>query len=176
MNHQPFESWLLDDLPLAPEQKRELDSHLRTCLHCTALAETGLSLHAPRMVSPAPGFAQRFQVRLVAQRIADRRRRFWGLVVFSMAGMAALLLLTVPLLGRVTSSPAEWINLMLGYFLFIVSSVQTFTEVGSVFLRVMPGFVPSYVWMALASALAGISLLWTVSIWRITRVPQGVQS
>ena len=31
MNHQPFESWLLDDLPLASEQRRELDSHLRTC-------------------------------------------------------------------------------------------------------------------------------------------------
>lgn len=176
MNHQPFESWLLDDLPLAPEQKRELTSHLRTCSHCTALAETGLALRTPRMVSPAPGFAQRFQARLAAQRIAERRKRFWGIVIFSLVGMGALVLLAFPLLRGLTASPAEWINVVLGYLLFIFSSVQALTEVGSVFLRVVPGFVPPFVWMVLASALAGMSLLWTVSIWRITRVPQGVQS
>jgi len=48
------------------------------------------------------------------------------------------------------------------------------TEVGSVLLRVVPGFVPPIMWMALASVLGGMSLLWTVSIWRFTRVPQGV--
>ncbi|MFZ5880374.1 MAG: hypothetical protein ACOY0R_13475 [Chloroflexota bacterium] len=176
MNHQPFESWLLDDLPLAPEQKRELDSHLRDCLRCASLAETGLSLRAPRMVSPAPGFAQRFQARLAAQRMVDRRRRFWGIFVFSVAGMAALVLLAYPLLRGLTAAPAEWINLALGYLLFILSTIQALADVGSVFLRVLPGFVPPFVWMVLASALAGASLLWTVSIWRITRVPQGVQS
>ncbi len=176
MNHQPFESWLLDDQPLAPEQKRELTSHLRTCSHCAALAETGLALRTPRMVSPAPGFAQRFQARLAAQRIAERRKRFWGIVIFSLVGMGALVLLAFPLLRGLAASPAEWINVVLGYLLFIFSSVQALTEVGSVFLRVVPGFVPPFVWMVLASALAGMSLLWTVSIWRITRVPQGVQS
>ncbi len=174
MNHQPFESWLLDDLPLAPEQRRELDSHLRACPRCTALAETGLALRAPRMVAPAAGFTQRFQARLEARRVADRRRRFWGILVFSLAGMTVLTWLVFPLLGRLADSPAEWINLALAYLLFIVSSVQTFTEVGSVFLRVVPGFVPPLVWMALASVAAGISLLWTVSIWRFTRVPRGV--
>ena len=44
MNHQPFETWLLDDKVLTPTEKRELDSHLRTCKNCTALAETGLAL------------------------------------------------------------------------------------------------------------------------------------
>lgn len=176
MNHQPFESWLLDDQPLAPEQKRELTSHLRTCSHCTALAETGLALRTPRMVSPAPGFAQRFQARQAAQRIADRRKRFWGIFIFSVAGMAALLLLAYPLARGLTAAPAEWIHLVLGYLFFLLSSVQALAEVGSVFLRVLPGFVPPYVWMVLISGLAGAGLLWTVSIWRITRVPQGVQS
>jgi hypothetical protein len=174
MNHQPFEAWLLDDLHLAPEQKRELDTHLRMCTQCTALAETGLALHTKRMVAPAPGFSQRFQERLAARRIAERRKRFWGVILFSAAGMGVLAWLTSPLLGRLVASPAEWISLVLGYLLFVVSSVQALTEVGSVLLRVMPGFVPSFVWMVLASALAGMSLLWIVSIWRFTRAPQGV--
>jgi hypothetical protein len=174
MNHQPFETWLLDELPLAPEQKRELDFHLRTCSRCSALLETGRVLHAPRMVSPAPGFTQRFQAQLAARRAAERRQRFWGVIVFSLTGMAVLMWLASPWLGGLIESPAEWINLALGYLLFVLSSAQALTEVGSVFLRVVPGFVPPFVWMVLASALAGIGLLWTVSIWRITRVPQGV--
>ncbi len=108
------------------------------------------------------------------RRVADRRRRFWGILVFSLAGMTVLTWLVFPLLGRLADSPAEWINLALAYLVFLVSSVQTFTEVGSVFLRVVPGFVPPLVWMALASVAAGVSLLWTVSIWRFTRVPRGV--
>jgi hypothetical protein len=59
--------------------------------------------------------------------------------------------------------------------LFIVTSVQTMADVALVFLRVVPGFIPGYIWMVLASALAGLGLLWTISIWRFsrfTKVPQ----
>ncbi len=30
MNHRPFEDWLLNNQPLTPTEKRDLDSHLRT--------------------------------------------------------------------------------------------------------------------------------------------------
>ncbi len=174
MNHQPFDIWLLDDQPLTPEQKRELDAHLRTCVYCAALAETGLALHTKRMVAPAPGFSIRFQARLAAQRIADRRKRFWGMIVFTLAGLVLLVWLTAPQAGNVISSPAEWITIFLGYILFIVTSLQALTGVGLVLLRVVPNFVPPFVWMILISALAGMGLLWAVSIWRFTRLPRGV--
>ena len=87
MNHQPFEVWLLEDRQLSIEQKRELDTHLRSCLHCTALAETGMALRTPRMASPAAGFTARFQKRLEAQRVAERRRRLWGVILFILAGL-----------------------------------------------------------------------------------------
>jgi hypothetical protein len=175
MNHQPFESWLLDDQLLPAEQKRELDSHLRTCPHCAAVAETGLVLRSTRMVSPAAGFTARFQERLAAQRLAERRKRFWGVIVFTLTGVSVLAWMAAPLIAPVLDSPAGWITLSLSYILFIITSFQALTQVGSVLLRVVPGFVPPFVWMVLASALAGISLLWTVSIWRFTRVPQGVK-
>ena len=53
MKHQPFEEWLLDDLMISPEQKRELDSHLRTCAYCSALAETGIALRSVKMGATA---------------------------------------------------------------------------------------------------------------------------
>lgn len=174
MNHQPFELWLLDELPLTPEQKRELDAHVRTCPHCTALTETGLALRSRRMVSPAPGFSSRFQARLAAQRVVERRKRFWGVLIFLAGGLGLLAWLAVPFVERVAVSPAETIAIILGYFLFVLTSLRALMEVSLVLLRVAPGFVPSLAWMILFSAVAGTGLFWTVSIWRFTRVPQGV--
>lgn len=173
MNHQPFENWLLNDQPLSHEEKRELDSHLRGCQYCTNLAETGLALHATHMVSPAPGFANRFQARLEAQRIAQRRRNLWGVILFTCAGLGLIAWLAAPLLGQIASSPAEWFSLLVGLVLFVISSVQALVEIGMLLLHVAPGFIPPYLWMIPASGIAGLVLLWTISIWRLTRASQG---
>jgi hypothetical protein len=170
MNHQPFEIWLLEEQPITPEQKRELQSHLKICKYCTALYETGLVLHSKQMASPAPGFTVRFRKRLAAQRVAERRRRLWGLI----GAIALVLGLTGSTLLSIIDSPAEWLTLGIGYLLFIITSLQAFTEFGLVLLRVVPGFIPPLGWMMIASAVAGLSLLWTISIWRFTRLPRGV--
>ena len=44
MDHLPFEDWILNDEPLTPQQKRELDAHLQACRTCTALREVDLAL------------------------------------------------------------------------------------------------------------------------------------
>jgi hypothetical protein len=173
MNHQPFENWLLDDQPLSLEEKRELTLHVRDCEHCKSLAETGLALRSTRMRSPAPGFTARFQERLEAQRIAQRRRNFWGVILFTLAGLGAIALLVAPLLARIADTPAEWISLLVGLIIFVLSSIQALVEVGFVLLRVAPGFIPPYLWLIPASGVAGLSLLWAVSIWRLTRAAQG---
>ena len=172
MNHRPFEDWLLNEQQLTPAEKRDLSEHLRSCKYCSALAETGLELRSVRRVSPAPGFTARFQQRLAAQRIAERRRKLWGLFVFLFGGVSLLLWLTAPILLALVNSPGQWITILISYFLFIVSSFETMADVLKVFLNVVPGFIPSYVWMVVLSALAGLGLLWTVSIWRFSRLPQ----
>jgi len=174
MNHQPFETWLLEDQQLSIEQKRELDTHLRTCLHCTALADTGLALRTPRMAAPAPGFTARFQKRLEAQRLAERRKRVWGVILFILAGLGVFAWVGAPLLYRIFDSPTQLLSLVVSYILFLAVSIEAVVEVGFVLLQVAPGFIPSYFWMILASGIAGFALLSTVSIWRAIRVPRGV--
>ena len=174
MNHRPFEDWLLNEHPVTPTEKRELDAHIRSCAHCAALAESGLELRSVRMVSPAPGFTMRFQQRLAAQRIADRRRRLWGLMVLLLGGGALLIWLAAPYLLAFITSPGQWLTIGIGYLLFIVTSVQAVSEVMLVLFRVAPGFISPYAWMVLLSTLTGLGLLWTVSIWRFTRFSQGV--
>jgi hypothetical protein len=174
MNHQPFEDWLLNDKKLTDAEKRELDSHLRICRACSAIAETGFALRAARVISPAPGFVTRFEARLAAQKIAERRRRLWGLFLLILTGMGLFGWLAAPYVYAFLLAPVQWITAGIGYFLFAVTSLQVFVEMISVFLKIIPNILPPYAWMVFASALAGFSLLWTISIWRFSRAPQGV--
>jgi anti-sigma factor RsiW len=174
MNHRHFEEWLLNDTRLTPTEKREIDVHVRACAHCAALAETGLALRSARVAAPAAGFVKRFQERLAVQKIAERRRKLWGLFVLTLAGAGLVGWVAAPFIFAVISSPVEWLTAAIGYFLFLATSLQAFGDVVRVLARVVPDFIPLYVWMVLFSALAGLGLLWTMSIWRFTRVPRGV--
>ncbi len=173
MNHQPFETWLLEDKLISPEQKRELHSHLRTCAYCAALAETGKALSSVKMKSPAVGFTSRFQARLAARKVVDRRRRFWGSILFVAGGLAILMWVAGPYLASFLASPATWISAFVEWGIFLITTLQAMAWVGSVLFNVVPGFISPFAWMVLLSAFAGISLLWSVSIWRFVRVPRG---
>jgi hypothetical protein len=176
MNHRPFEDWLLDDQPLNPSQKRELDAHLRDCKVCSGIAESNLALRSARLVSPVPGFSARFQERLVVARQAQRRRTLLGTLFFSVGGLLLLALLTGPIIVSMIGSPAEWISAIVRALLFIYTTTMAVVEAGSVLFHVLPGFVPPFGWLILFSTLSGFTLLWSVSIWRLVRRPQGVTS
>jgi hypothetical protein len=173
MNHRPFEDWLLNDMPISPEQKRELDSHLRTCTYCAALVETRKVLSSVKMVSPAAGFTSRFQTRLAARKVVERQRRFRGSILFVAGGIGILMWVAGPYLAAFFAAPATWISALVEWGIFLITTLQAMAQAGSVLLDVVPGFLSPFAWMVLLSAIAGISLLWSVSIWRFVRVPRG---
>jgi hypothetical protein len=127
-----------------------------------------------KKVSPQAGFSTRFQARLAERRLAERRRRLWGSILFTLGGLALVIWLTFPYLVTFFSSPAAWISALVEWGIFLITTFQALSQAGSVLLNVIPGFLPPFAWMILISAFAGISLLWIVSIWRFSRVPQGV--
>jgi hypothetical protein len=176
VNHLPFENWLLNDTPVTPEQQRELELHLHTCSYCSALAETGKMLNATKIVGPMPGFTTRFQARLLERKIADRRRKLWGSVLFTLGGLAFLLWILSPYAISFFSSPAIWISAIVGWLVFLGTTLFALADAGRVVLSVIPSFLPPFAWMVLLSMIAGLGLLWSVSIWRFTQrgMPQGV--
>jgi hypothetical protein len=176
MNHQPFEDWLLNDKLIDPKQKLDLDAHLRTCSYCSALAETGRAFRTVKVVSPSAGFTVRFQARLAARKVEERRRRLWGTVLFTFGGLVMLMWLAGPYVVSFFASPATWITSLIGWGVFLITTLDAIAQAGSVVLRIMPSFLSPFALMVLVSALAGIGLLWTVSIWRFTLrgVPRGV--
>jgi hypothetical protein len=176
MNHQPFEDWLLNEKLIDPKQKLDLDAHLRVCSYCSALAETGRALRSVKRVSPAAGFTERFQARLAARKVAERRRRLWGALLFTFGGLVMLMWIAGPYLSSFFASPAASITSLIEWGVFLITTLQAVAQAGSVMLRVMPSFLTPFGFMVLVSAFAGFGLLWTVSIWRFARgdVPRGV--
>jgi hypothetical protein len=176
VNHLPFEDWLLNDAPVTPLQQRELESHLRDCSYCAALAETGRMLRTVNVVAPAAGFTARFQARLAERKIVERRRRWLGAILFALGGLTLLMWITAPYAVSFMASPAIWISSVVGWVVFLETTLVALLEAGSVIINVIPKFLPPFVWMVLLSTLAGVGLLWSVSIWRFAHrgAPQGV--
>jgi hypothetical protein len=176
MNHRPFEDWLLNDTPINPEQKRELDMHVRDCPYCTALIETGMALKMVKKASPKAGFTARFEARLAARKAAEQRRRYLGILLFTAGGFALLIWIAGPLLLSFFSAPATWISVVVNWLVFLITTAQALGQAGSVLIKVIPDFISPIAWMILLSAVAGFSLLWTISIWRFMRLPQNAGS
>jgi hypothetical protein len=174
MNHRPFEDWLLDDQVLNPQQARDLQAHVRTCTSCAAIAESNLALHATRRVGPEAGFTDRFRLRLQKRRSEQRWRQVVGTLVLVLGGLGLLYWLGAPLIQEVLQSPAAWLTAVIGYFLFISTSLQVLSEMTAILLRVLPDFVSPAGWLGLTLGAAGLCYLWTISIWRVARAPQGV--
>ena len=174
MNHRPFEDWLLNEQPLTPEKKRELQVHLQECGHCTALAEVNLELRSVKMAAPAAGFILRFQKRLAAQRVIERRNRLVGTLILVAGGVGLLGWYAAPYVIQFLGSPAGWIAAAVNFFLTLLAMARAIGDIGSILFRVLPGFIPPFGWMVILSTLAGLVLLWTVSLWRFTRFAKGV--
>jgi hypothetical protein len=174
MNHRPFEDWLLDDQPLTPQQARELQDHVRNCTSCTAIAESNLALHAAHRVGPAVGFTDRFRTRLEKRRNEQRWRQVIGTLVLVLGGLGLLYWFGAPYIQDALYSPASWITAGVAYFVFVLTSFQVFSEATGIILHVLPRFISPAGWLGLILAAAGLGHVWTASIMRASRAPQGV--
>jgi hypothetical protein len=174
MDHRPFEDWLLDNQPLNIDQKRQLNTHLRTCSSCAALVEVNLALESVRVAAPAAGFTDRFQIRLAAKKQTLRRRNFWGFVVLTLSVLVLFGWISWPVLKNLIQSPvnllASWISSLVSFW----ASLQAIIRAGMVLFKVAPGFIPAYIWAVILFAAGGWSLVWVVSLMKFTKYPQGV--
>jgi len=174
MDHRPFEDWLLNNQTLSVPEKRQLDAHLQGCSSCSALAEVNLALKSVTLAAPAAGFTDRFQVRLVAQKNALRRRNFWGFLILTLSVLGVLTFISWPVITRMLQSPVDLLTSWLGSLLSFWASLDAISHAGLDLFRTAPGFIPAYVWTVVLFAACGWSLLWVFSLIKFTKFPQGV--
>ena len=173
MDHRPFEDWLLNNQTLSIDETRQLNTHLQECSSCSALAEVNLALKSVKMAAPAQGFADRFQLRLEAQKKALRRRNFWGFLLLTGSVLSGLVWTLWPVLKSLVQSPVDLLASWLSTLVSIWASVEALFQGGRVILKVLPGFIPVYVWIVVLLVAGGWSLLWVFSLLKFTKITQG---
>jgi hypothetical protein len=175
MSHQPFETWILDHNrgTLTIEDRRELQAHLTSCTQCQRLEQRWQAarqeLRARRMVSPAAGFAQRWQSGLAERKAREQRRQAWK--IFGGLMCAALFILLV-LAGYLiaTTSPSDW----------LIALIRS-SESSRVFLQMAIYLVQDWfsttpfafnlaVWIYLTVTLCVLTLAWVAVLWRTKSV------
>jgi len=174
MDHRPFEDWLLDNKDLTGTEKRELNAHLQSCHSCTALAEVNLALKSARAAAPAEGFTDRFQVRLASRKKALRLRNFWGFLILFMSAFGLLTWIGWPVIATIFQSPVNVLVSWLSSLMSTWAAIQAMVQAGQVAFKVIPGFVPEYIWVAVLFAAGGWIVLWVFSLLKITKVTRGV--
>jgi hypothetical protein len=174
MDHRPFEDWLLENKDLTTTEKRLLNTHLQNCHSCTALAEVNLALKSVKVAAPVEGFTDRFQVRLAARKKALRIRNFWGFLILSSSVVGLLAWVSWPVLIIMFQSP---VNVMVSWLASLMSTwaaFQAMLHAGETVVKVIPGFIPEYIWAAILVAAGGWIALWVFSLLKITKIPRGV--
>jgi hypothetical protein len=175
MSHPPFESWLLSEEPLNPDQQQALQAHLSGCAFCRRLAGSWPEVHryirSVPPVRPAAGFAARWQDRLAAERLQERlrqqRRQSWGALFFT-AGMAAfLLLLLLVQVAFIYRSPEQ----LLFAGALRIAELLSFANLAQELLLTLPNVlltaIPPVWWAVSAAVLGLLCLVWILSLRRI---------
>ena len=96
---------------LTDDQRSELQSHLSQCVECQRLSiawqAVAGELAAPEMAAPAVGFSDRWRVRLASARQRRHRTQSLYLLLASLAGATAVILLWLALLAWPVISPGS---------------------------------------------------------------------
>ncbi len=180
MCHQPFETWIIEETTLTPQEQKLFEEHLEGCAQCARLKASLQAVHVKlttaRQVSPPAGFGARWQVTLQTKLEEERMkqvlqvRRFF--LFLGTANVMALVLLVISFLiggGNFNwlsntfarlSTVTQWLDGAKGFFFAL--------------LHITSPVLPLTIWIIITTVFSILALIWVVSLWRITI--QGVKS
>ncbi len=182
MKHQPFESWLYERETLSKDQNRELEQHLEICDRCRAFAtawtDIESQLFSASIVAPAPGFSQRWRVRLADHRRRVNHRQMGAMLLTTTVGLAVLLVLfgaeLLPLLQSAIPTLVAWG----GKVANLVANLNVFRLVMGILVEATLENIPLAYRVGLPLCLAGLAAFWIFSLHRLNdrRIKKGVIS
>jgi hypothetical protein len=172
MSHQPFETFLLSKETINAQQQQQLDRHLTSCEPCSTLAAALTDLdelfaNSPAP-NPAPGFTQRWQVRLSAYRQKRQNRNLWFMAIglFSLAWLIILLILTYHLQSiNLAYELSQWIARASRLTAEVRSSLNLFHSL----INFLPFMIPIMLVFGSGTllALTALTLTWFSAIFKL---------
>jgi predicted anti-sigma-YlaC factor YlaD len=172
MNHKKFKEMILSPEALAPEEREAMHKHIASCESCRTFAlqwqKANRILNKPLvMAAPAPGFSARFAQSIEKRKEAEQLRqvrRFISILIISL--LAATLIVAVTYIS--TNPPEMIIKNIIGasaQLLFLWESLKAI-------IATVTGFLPTVLLipflLTAGSAMLTLTLLWLVSMWKLT--------
>jgi hypothetical protein len=92
----------------------------------------------------------------------------------ALSTLSGLTLIAWPVITSLLHSPVELLASWISSLLSLWAAFQAMTHAGLVLFKVIPDFIPAYIWTIVLFAACGWSLLWVFSLIKFTKFPQGV--
>jgi hypothetical protein len=169
MSHQPFETWMLDEIHLSLEQENTLQAHLAACADCRRVQlgwqSARQTLQTSRMVRPAPGFSQRFTATLAERqaRLASQRQ-----VRSLILGLSLGVIATAALLVFVIFSVTSPVDFLVRTTEVITSSIGWWNRASRLLIASLQQPVVLAIWILLTSGISLLAFGWLFTLWRIS--------
>lgn len=172
MGHQPFETWMLSEETLLPDQEQRLHDHIEICESCRQMSNAWQEVQgifsATTLAEPSAGFTERWQFRFNEMSMAEiarsQRRASW--LFFGVTTGAALLILGFLVIQFFSTVQAP-VQVFI-YGVTMLAGLMTLANAVQVaflpFLEVLIVNIPPLWWFILAFAACLLTLLMTFSI------------
>jgi hypothetical protein len=175
MSHQPYESWLISDDPMTPDQHASLLEHLQFCDSCQRLKDDWVQVERVLITKPIKkpiaGFTKRWQTRLAnlqkeEQAYLDRKS---SIIFLSLTASLTVLTVTFMLIYSLSAYESS-AQILVGGISFL-TGVYTFFSLSQqlleTFIQVFSALIPPVWWFVFAVAGGLLSLVWVEFLRRV---------
>lgn len=170
MNHQQYETWILEESDLNKEQQRDLHLHLKDCAQCQGFFQAVHQLDHLFKFAPEPAPEPNFSTRWLARIDRAEKRRNWWIMGLTVAGISLATVILLSAVGLELRSAMDFFpQMMLDLITFIANGIVFFNQVSNILsplVRVGTKYL-SPLWLyALTFGLSGITATWIIASFR----------
>lgn len=167
MNHQQFETWILQEPDLKKERQRELHLHLKGCSRCQSFYQAVHQLDHLFKIAPDPAPPANFSTRWLDRIERRERRRNWRILGFTLTGITLATVVLLSVVGLEIRSAVDFFpQMMLELITFITNGIIFFNQISNILsplVRVGSKYL-SPLWLyAITFGLSGITATWIIS-------------
>lgn len=171
MNHQPYETWILEGYEDNPANKKLLEAHLKVCHKCAQLQSSWQKaqhqIKSASMQKAPVNFVPNWQKNLVTFKEKQKRRQAHNLLLSFIGGAVVVLLA----LGAVLLPKISLISVVVTLASTVVRLVESIKEIWILLMSLLK-VAPTTTIIVIAAMLSGWILLavlaWAASVWKVS--------
>lgn len=171
MNHQPYDSWILEDEPIERSQQVELEEHLKECPKCSSLHESWMTAKAKiktaPVMQPKAGFADRWQQSLAERRKAEERRQSRNLILW-LTGSALLVLIIFAIIFVPDFSLISLVVTAIHTMVNVSTGISELWDLLYNIVRSLPTSLLIVTCLFFSTLISVVSFVWGISLWKMS--------